>query len=440
MIKKLLKPIIAVCLSAFGAISSADEIDLDGEVQSELSTCFWNGPYVKENPEANFLYPDTGAAYWTGEYALPQGATLEVKGDFPYARYISYNSYRRDGSPADVITDYNIVADEGAVNPFINGNPRQGQPRGYQIEVAAGSTPEERAENTLYDNAEGGKTVLMYRVYVPDEGTDILGGMDLPEIVVTTADGVTHTGDDACEQIQAEQKLVQVPLVPEEIYAQARENNPARVPPIWQAVYNPQWAIECAFYYHCDTDPIRQVVWFANLDNQYIASHVDRSVEPLVVVRGKLPEVPNTLHGNEYFDTSDAQLRYWSICQNEYYSQRVEACLFDEQITINPDGKFTIVTSRPEDRPENAVEECGVGFLPWPEKGDGFSIVEGREDNPDDALLLVRNMQPMNEFEQAVQYTQTPGDEEDVLGEYLPSIEYYTTEEFEALGCNAYGQ
>ena len=169
-----------------------------------------------------------------------------------------------------------------------------------------------------------------------------------------------------------------------------------------------------------------------------MSSFLDKSIKPVVVIRGKIPATPKTLGGDEYFDTSEAQLRYWSICQNEYYSQRVEACLYDEQITINPDGKFTIVTSTEADRPENASEKCGVGFLPWPENGDGFSIEEGREDHADDALVIVRNMQPMNGFDQAIQDTQKPGDEAEVLGEYLPSIEYFTTEEFEALGCDAY--
>lgn len=436
MIKKFTMVMLVTGLAACGGENSDSATVTAAEPR--LSTCFWNGPYVKENPAANFAYPDSGAAYWTAEYSLPEGATLKLDGEFPYSRYISYNSYRSDGSPADVIADNNIVPEQGAVNPFVNGNPRQGQHRGYQIEVAAGSVPEDRAENTLYDNAEEGKSILMYRIYVPDEGKGILGGVELPEVTVTTADGVTHTGDAACEQIDAQQKLVQIPRVPEEAYAQARQNNPARVPPIWQAIYNFQWGFECGFYYLCDTDPVRQVGWYANLDNQYMSSFLDKSIKPVVVIRGKIPATPKTLGGDEYFDTSEAQLRYWSICQNEYYSQRVEACLYDEQITINPDGKFTIVTSTEADRPENASEQCGVGFLPWPENGDGFSIEEGREDHADDALVIVRNMQPMNGFDQAIQDTQKPGDEAEVLGEYLPSIEYFTTEEFEALGCDAY--
>lgn len=149
MIKKFTMVMLVTGLAACGGENS-DSSPVTA-VEPRLSTCFWNGPYVKENPAANFAYPDTGAAYWTAEYSLPEGATLKLDGDFPYSRYISYNSYRSDGTPADVVADNTIVPEQGAVNPFVNGNPRQGQHRGYQIEVAAGSAPEERVENTLYE-------------------------------------------------------------------------------------------------------------------------------------------------------------------------------------------------------------------------------------------------------------------------------------------------
>ena len=45
-------------------------------------------------------------------------------------------------------------------------------------------------------------------------------------------------------------------------------------------------------------------------------------------------------------------------------------------------------------------------------------------------------MLPASNFYNAIQNTQKPGDEAQVLGEYLPKAEYYTKQEFEALGCN----
>ena len=174
------------------------------------------------------------------------------------------------------------------------------------------------------------------------------------------------------------------------------------------------------------------------MDNQYVASYLDRSIKPIAVIRGKIPKVTSTLNGDEIFDESQSQLRYWSMCQNEYYSQKVTACLHDEQVDINPDGYYTIVTSLTSDRPVNATDKCGIGFLPWSEKGDGFSIVPGRQDHKTDGLLLMRNMLPATDFNKTIQNTSVPGDEAEVLGEFMPTIQYFSKAEFEALGCDAY--
>jgi hypothetical protein len=42
---------------------------------------------------------------------------------------------------------------------------------------------------------------------------------------------------------------------------------------------------------------------------------------------------------------------------------------------------------------------------------------------------------PKEDFSQAIQNTSTPGDEYAVMGDYLPTTEYMSTEEFESLGC-----
>ena len=78
------------------------------------------------------------------------------------------------------------------------------------------------------------------------------------------------------------------------------------------------------------------------------------------------------------------------------------------------------------------------GFLSWSAKGDGFSIIPERLDNETDALLIMRNMLPAADFENTVQNTSTPGDEEAVMGEFFPTVQYFTKDEFESLGCDAY--
>ena len=50
----------------------------------------------------------------------------------------------------------------------------------------------------------------------------------------------------------------------------------------------------------------------------------------------------------------------------------------------------------------------------------------------------MRNMLPADSFDNAIKNTSVPGDEAEVLGDYLPTIQYFTKAEFEALGCDAY--
>lgn len=429
--------LITVGLSACGDNSSEENVTITPPV--ETSDCFWQGPYVKENPATNFAFPDTGSAYWSAKYSLPEGAVLRLKGDFPYARYMSMNSYKADTSPADAISDSTIIPNNNGVNPFVDGSARNNPNRSYTLTVAAGEAPASRAANTMYDYAkDGAAAVLLYRVYIPNKGKNLLGGVSLPKIELTTRQGQVLTGQAACNALNSDNKILSIPFIPAETYAQVRKNNPAKDVPIWRSSYNTAFSLQCDFGGKCDTNPVRSVAFYANLDNQYIGTFLDRSIKPIVVIRGKIPQVPKTFNGEDRFDSKNAQLRYWSMCQNEYYSQKVTDCLFDENITINPDGKYTIVTGLSSDRPSNATKECGVDFLKWSENGDGFSIAQGRTDNKNDARIVIRNMLPSSNFHNAVQNTKTPGDESTVLGEYLPQAQYFTKAEFEALGCNAY--
>lgn len=412
----------------------------DLDTPEVADSCFWGGPYNIDNPDSNFAYPDTGATYWHAKYNLPEGATLKLNGEFPYARYMSFNSYRKDNSPAFALRDQNIVADMGSVNPFTQGANRNSDNRDYQIELAAGQAPVIPSNNILYDYSQvnDGESLLLYRVYVPDNGKDASGGVGLPNPELTLSDGQVLTGQSACDTLESDQELIKIPVLPPKTYAQLRQNNPAKENPVWRAVYNLQFGLKCTFLNQCEGNPERQVARFANLDNQYVSAYVDRDIKPVAVIRGKIPTVPSTLKGNDIFDESDAQVRYWSMCQNEYYSQKVTGCLYDEQVTINPDGYYTIATSLPADRPNNVTDECDIGYLPWSDQGDGFSIIPSRENNATDGFLLMRNMLPASDFDNAIKNTSVPGDEAEVLGDFLPTIQYFTKAEFEALGCDAY--
>lgn len=424
-----------------GCSGGHDNSDEGQAAVTPSSDCFWVGPYVKENPAFNFAYPDSGAIYWSAAYRLPEdGSYITLEGEFPHSRYMSYNSYRADASPAQSLTDRDIEPAAGSVNPFISGNPRNDQLRSYTISVLAGEPPANKVDapaNTLYDAtaSAGEEAVLLYRNYVPDTGRDQTGDVGLPRVTLHRADGSILQGEAACDALEVGSEPLAIPFVPETIYADHRDRyDPSQEQPVFRATYGIPFLLQCDFRGDCSNNPPRNTAFYANADNQYVYSFINRERGGVVVLRGRLPATSRTLAGDDVFQ--EAQLRYWSICQNEFYSQKVKECLYDEQVSVNPDGFYTIVTSTDGDRPANATEDCGVGYLPWPDDGDGFSIVEGRDSRPDDALLIVRNMLPAPDFAEAIQNTSVAGDETAVMGEYLPRGRYYSKAEFEALGCN----
>ncbi|MDX1734029.1 MAG: hypothetical protein R3228_06675 [Halioglobus sp.] len=428
---------------AAGCSDSSDQPHQDNAFSAPASDCLWVGPYVRENEGFNFAFPDSGAVYWSAVYRLPQeGAYITLEADFPYSRYMSYNSYRRDTSPAQALTDREIVPENGSINPFVDGNPRNDPLRRYVVSVLPGQPPvdgEPLADNTLYDAtaAEGETAVLIYRNYVPNDGTDQTGDVGLPRVTLHLPDGSLVQGNEACAALSADSEPRTIPLVPADIYQSNRDDfEPARNPPAFRATYGIPFMFQCDFQGDCSNNPERNTRFFANADNQYLYAFLDRGIAEVVVVRARIPEIPQTQAGQAVF--RDGELRYWSLCQNEFYSQRVKDCLYDEQVQINPDGFFTIVTSAQEDRPENATGECGVGFLPWPDNGDGFSLAPGREDDPNSATLILRNMLPAEDFDQAIQSTSIAGDEAGVLGEYMPKAVYMSRSDFEGLGCDPY--
>jgi hypothetical protein len=446
---------------ALAALSSSVLIGCGGESSSssnanlvETPSCFWVGPYSKDKVETNFAYPDNGARYWHAGYDIPAGATLKLNGQYPHARYMGLNSYYGGdksavnfAAPVHSVADIAMEPNTGSINPFIDGASRNSEHRDYQVTLAAGSTPETVPANTLYGNAQDDdNTVILYRVYVPDAGKNIQGGVALPEPELTLENGEVLTGTAACDALKVDTEILETPFIPDATYKFLRATgNPAQnnlnedgKTVKWKAAYNATYANQCSFLNKCASDPVRLVNWYANEDNQYLSAFIDREIKPIVVIRGKIPNVPTTLSGETTFDNAQSQLRYWSICQNEYFSQKVTECLYDEQVHIQPDGKFLIVTSLLEDKPSNATSECGNGFIEWSKDGDGFGIREGMANHSGDGLLVVRNMLPSAGFDKAVQNTATPGDEATVMGEFLPTAEYFTKAEFEALGCDAY--
>ena len=420
------------------------------------TTCFWNVGVV--NPAyINIATADAGASYWAAVYTLPAGATLELKGQYPHARYASINAYNLIGQASDALADFQLNPDVGSQNPFRPGVRRDVKRRSFTIKLLDSSSPtpldnaprsDAPARTDLYTVPPGdtsGLHVVMWRTFVPDKGLDLPGGVPLPTPVLRLADGTVQTGQRLCDTLTTQVKRFPDPsalLVPADQYNALRYQPgvpawfPAKGLPDWRVQYNRDYLLALytgPTYQPVVVDPPKggQGGFFPNLDVQYMRVAVNRKLGKVVAFRATMPTTPKTYRHNPYM-RPHTQMRYVSFCSTEsVLTTRVTDCVYDEEIPLDARRRYAVVMSRVADRPKNATAKCGVAWVRWSPRGDG-----GRDH--DFGWLQMRNMLPSPSFHHAIQDTKTPGDEQAVLGSYKPAGTYYTDKRaFEKLGCPA---
>lgn len=85
------------------------------------------------------------------------------------------------------------------------------------------------------------------------------------------------------------------------------------------------------------------------------------------VIRGRLPRTPRTLDGRAKMEPSD-ELRYlnFTFQAGKPTKRTPVVSISDEELFLDRNRGYTIVISRPEDRPQNATAANGVTWRPWP--------------------------------------------------------------------------
>ena len=88
---RLITSVFLLLLLSFEAIASEKAIPGPND-------CFWRGP-ISADPYINIAYPDANVYYWAAVFSTPEDATLELNGEYPYSRYMSFFSYNERGKP-----------------------------------------------------------------------------------------------------------------------------------------------------------------------------------------------------------------------------------------------------------------------------------------------------------------------------------------------------
>lgn len=405
------------------------------ETLAVAANCSW---LLRSDPDLlNIAYPDEGADYWVAAVPALPGTRLRIEGQYPQARYFSYNTYDPALRPTDARTDYQLDPVEGG-NPYRAAAPAGGRYRAY---VEPGAVPATRSPNTLYAGEirlPGGAAalpnpawVLIYRIYLAEGSRS--GSVPLPTLTLEAQGQDTPIALESCRP--------QVPqAVPALLNDLIRTSSDPGVVGLLPVPIAPDEPALVRFYGLPETLrlllsnaagfslPLQAVTagdtgggFLSNTDNAYVTTMMSREQGSLYLLRGRAPS-----HASPAREAplGAAQLRYWSICTNEFVSQRYVACLHDAQVPLDAQGYFTIVVSDPAERPATVDTVPGLAWLPW---GAAYP----------DSVIIYRHMLPSPHYAQAIQNVPYGTPAVEVMGEDLPRVRYCDRATIEAAGSAA---
>jgi hypothetical protein len=443
-----------------GAVIRTDErYGRDGLFRGPRGWDYWNlleNPKDHQNPN---LWPDKRPTYFVGQLQMPSSATLTIRGQFPHSRYFKFALYRFERNTfvalgGEDLAGWDIEPDPGSSNPYGVGADRTATTRNYTIHVVTQNAPKNRAErasNTLYAGSEDREIQVVIRIYVTDQGYDGAGlaPADSPSSegrLVTyeakLADGTKLSAEDVVKQFARPLGSAPPPMGLEawESLVNSNENDPLLDPATAPARRNSRWEIFWGVKYTVvgafqPPEQRAKIKLQSEMEGGgdpttvYMVNYLSRKFGPLYVFRGKLPTFPDTYAGAKTMP--DGQVKYWSVATvGSAPSGELWDGVFDMAVPLDKDRFYTIVVSRPEDRPTNATRENGVTWINW---GPGEGLHDPR-DRKDWGMLLMRFMVCQPEWEHSPTKVRTPGMEKSIMGPYYPKGYYTTKAEFEAKG------
>ncbi len=402
---------VAACSSSNPTSTSADLSDPGGTVStSDLSFaagCDWSTALDVSNN--NYAYPETHSTYWlaVGPTTPAPGMRLRIEGRYANARYFSLQVYNGHGAIEGGLADFQITPDVAGTNTFSSDTARSGAAPGgtFTAYVNFEAAPAVADVNTIYRssamanaNAVRKRTYLILRVYLPANGAGEDGGYGLPTLVLETPGGeipLSQTPDAAaCGQL----------------YNRIVDHSASHINLIGKPPHNPP---RFQSFKGIANGLLGPGVLY-NEDSAYVYATTSLRKGELQLVRAQAPTFTDEPSG-----PAGPQVRYWSICQNDYVTQAVSACVADADAVLDSGGFFNVVISDPANRPANATVANGFNWLPY-----GDTQFKGN--------ILYRNLVTSPTFTQGTKDTPVFGDLSRTMGDYAPQATYCSRATFEA--------
>ena len=421
---------------------------------------YWNrleDPDPYQNPN---LWPDKRPTYFWAQLVMPAGSAVTLRGVFPHARYMKLAMYKYiEGTFTSMVSESlagkDIEPDPGSGNPFVVGADHTVEDRNFTVQVLAQDPPEnpaDRPTNTMYVGTEETEIQLMYRIYLSDEGYDGAGWgpADGPSMEGRgyTLEGTLADGTPLTEEQVAERFGRPLEDLPPQVDAktwfglvEAKDNDPrldaesapARFDSPWENFYGMKYTVVGAFKGPEAREKMgvqQKMEAGGDPTTAYMVIFTSRKFGPVYVFRAKMATFPDTYAGTKVMP--GGQVQYWSnTTVGSGPSGELWDGLSDMQVPLDEDRYYTIVVSRPEDRPANATDENGIAWMDW---GPGEGLDDDPRNRTDFGMMIMRFMVCAEDWENSPTKATTPGTEAAVMGPYYPRGYYTTKEQFEAEG------
>lgn len=430
----------SAAIATGSAAPAATAVTSRTDARALTSSCAW--PIITNAQKVNVAYPDTDATYWTTPYRVEPGTRFIVKGTFPNARFMSFNTYDSTGGAfttnnvPGAIFDYQISPNPGSTNPYQHTARRSRKLRGDVISSTSKSGFKVRVQSDVPSSqpntipsapagtAAGSIGFLLMRVYLP-KGANF-NAIKLPSISIITASG-TRTITPCSPKEQKSPKAAISGLDPD---AQAairniaarleEEGNPATGPiPTPRASSAP--SIKFARATAATTNSV-----FPNSASAYVSALFTPNPNRVVLVRAKAPRTPALKPPGTQplpWPTKKYQLRYFSLCNNIYRKpwpvviNKTKGggtdlgCRADNATKLDSLGRYTYVVA-PQSKKNQVTRWANTTFVPTSIKS-----------KTDQEVLIFRNMLSNSAFKKSAAnapQNDQPAGAAAAMGEYYP--------------------
>jgi len=283
------------------------------------------GPTEKGSSFTVPQLPDLYVNYWVYSYnsADYEDVALRISGAFPKCRYFSFSTYNdENGEVISGMSDYEIIPDEGCVNPFAVTSDAKNTFTVYIVPFTATEAQVAKlpSKNIIRLGEGVKKACLMIRQYL---GVDEYGGVELPAIQAYKLNSM--------KEVQAPQRgeagIYRDPAPFKKQWFDSEADVPFFLAP--RGSFYPNNATD---YLYCRT-----------------------AIEDDQVLTFSFIPAP---HPKRVEDYKDAPCRYWSVCFGTQLDTRSYYSVNDEQANV-PDGeKVTFVVCMKQNPQLAAVEQA----------------------------------------------------------------------------------